>query len=318
MIVDGSQRPLYTSGSGTTMKRRRWLFILTLCLVVLLIGVWWALQAGERSLKPIGKTEFVTSRDGTRIAFTKLGSGPPLILVDGAFCYRGNGPAPELAPVLAKDFTVYAYDRRGRGESGNSGEYAVEREIEDLQAVAGVAGDVPFVVGISSGAALALQAAASGVRMRKLALYEPPYLDSSDRQEHLETVKAQLNNLIQANDRYGAVKYFMTDVFGAPKAFVLVMPLVMRGSWQRNELVAHTLPYDLTILEDDSVLTSRSAQIILPVLVVGGDQSPQPLRDAVARVAKALPHATSRFLPGQTHMLSAAAFAPVVTEFFLQ
>ena len=110
----------------------------------------------------------------------------------------------------------------------------------------------------------------------------------------------------------------MTDVFGAPKAFVLVMPLVMRGSWQRNELVAHTLPYDLTILEDDSVLTSRSAQIILPVLVVGGDQSPQPLRDAVARVAKALPHATSRFLPGQTHMLSAAAFAPVVTEFFLQ
>ena len=300
------------------MKRRRWLLILVVCLLVLLIGVLWAPWTGERSLKPIGKTEFVTSRDGTRIAYTKLGSGPPLILVDGAFCYRGNGPAPELAPVLAKDFTVYAYDRRGRGESGNSSAYTIEREIEDLQAVAEVAGDAPFVVGISSGAGLALQAAASGVRMRKLALYEPPYGDDSTRPVPLETARAHLNDLIQANDRSGAVRYFMTDVFGAPKAFVFVMPLFMRDSWKRNELVAHTLPYDLSILEDESVLTSRSAEIVLPVLVVGGDKSPQPLRDAVARVAKALPQGTSRFLPGQTHMLSAAAFAPVVTEFFLQ
>jgi hypothetical protein len=98
------------------MKCRRWLLILTLCVLVLLIGVLWAPWAGEHRLKPIGKTEFVTSRDGTRIAFTKLGSGPPLVMVDGAFCYRGNGPAPELAPVLAKDFTVYAYDRRGAGK----------------------------------------------------------------------------------------------------------------------------------------------------------------------------------------------------------
>jgi pimeloyl-ACP methyl ester carboxylesterase len=187
-----------------------------------------------------------------------------------------------------------------------------------MQAVAELAGDAPFVVGISSGAGLALQAAASGVRMRKLALYEPPYADDSTRPVPLETAKAHLNDLIQANDRYGAVKYFMTDVFGAPKTFVFVMPLVMRDSWKRNELVAHTLPYDLTILEDESVLTSRSAQIVLPVLVVGGEDSPQPLRDSVARVAKALPHASSRLLPGQTHILSAAAFAPVVTEFLLQ
>src|SRR5215467_15201557 len=126
--------------------------------------------------KSTGENRTTTSRDGTTIAFTKRGSGPPLIIVDGAFCYRENGPATELASVLAQHFTVFTYDRRGRGESGDIAPYAVEREIEDLRAIANQAGAPPFALGISSGGALILQAVASGVGVRKIALYEPPYV----------------------------------------------------------------------------------------------------------------------------------------------
>ena len=129
-----------------------------------------------RTVKATGENRTTTSRDGTIIAFTKRGSGPPLIIVDGAFCYRENGPGTELATVLAQHFTVFTYDRRGRGESGDTAPYAVEREIDDLRAVAREAGEAPYVVGISSGGALILQAVASGVSVKEIALYEPPYV----------------------------------------------------------------------------------------------------------------------------------------------
>src|SRR5215831_10993392 len=123
-----------------------------------------------RTVKSMGENRTTTSRDGTTIAFTKRGSGPPLIIVDGAFCYRENGPATELAKELEQHFTVFTYDRRGRGESGDTAPYAVEREIDDLRALTREAGATPFAVGISSGGALLLQAVASGVGVRKIAL----------------------------------------------------------------------------------------------------------------------------------------------------
>ncbi|MDP9188446.1 MAG: alpha/beta fold hydrolase, partial [Actinomycetota bacterium] len=116
-----------------------------------------------------------SSRDGTTIAFERAGEGPPLILVDGALCYRSFGPMPRLAELLAADFAVYRYDRRGRGESGDTTPYAVERELEDLEAVINETGGPAFVFGLSSGAALALEAAASGRPVSGLALYEPPF-----------------------------------------------------------------------------------------------------------------------------------------------
>jgi pimeloyl-ACP methyl ester carboxylesterase len=266
----------------------------------------------------LGENRLTVSRDGTRIAFTKMGSGPSVVLVDGAFCYRENGPAPDLAPLLARHFTVFVYDRRGRGESGDTPPYGIEREIDDIRAIVDEAGGTADVVGVSSGAALALQAVASGVKVKKLVLYEPPYVTNGDRAKPEEDPKIHIQQLVSAGDRAGAVKFFLTDVVRAPRAFVSAMPLLMPNAWKKLKLVAHTLPYDLTILSDRSVLNERSRLISLPTLVLGGEKSPTVLRDAVSAVAKDLPNARSHFLAGQNHNFSAPALAPVVIDFFNQ
>jgi pimeloyl-ACP methyl ester carboxylesterase len=271
--------------------------------------------SGGRTVKTTGENRTTTSRDGTIIAFTKRGSGPPLIIVDGAFCYRENGPATELASVLTQHFTVFTYDRRGRGGSGDIAPYAVEREIEDLQAIANEAGAPPFTLGISSGGALILQAVASGVGVRKIALYEPPYV-TNGKASSVEDTKNRLQTFVSAGDRAGAVSFFMTDIYGAPRAFVFAMPLLMPNAWKRNKLIANTLLYDLTILGDRSVLNERSSAISVPTLVVGGEKSPRELRIAVEAVAAALPNAHSRFLSGQDHNISSRALAPVLFEYF--
>ena len=269
-----------------------------------------------RTVKATGENRTTTSRDGTIIAFTKRGSGPPLIIVDGAFCYRENGPGTELATVLAQHFTAFTYDRRGRGESGDTAPYAVEREVDDLRAVAREAGEAPSVVGISSGGALILQAVASGVSVKEIALYEPPYVAGGSGPRSFENARNRLQSLVSAGDRGGAVSFFMTDVYGAPRAFVFAMPFLMANAWQRNKLVVHTLPYDLTILDDRSVLNERSSSISVPTLVIGGEKSPKVLRDAVTAVANALPNGQSRFLSGQDHNISSRALAPVLFEYF--
>ena len=269
-----------------------------------------------RAVKSRGENRTTTSRDGTIIAFTKRGSGPPLIIVDGAFCYRENGPATELATQLAQHFTVFTFDRRGRGESGDTAPYTVRREIDDLRAVASEAEEAPYVLGISSGGALILQAVASGVGVKEIALYEPPYLADGNRPRSFEDAKGRLQSLIAAGDRGGAVSFFMTDVYGAPRAFVFAMPFLMPNAWQRNKLVVHTVPYDLTILDDRSVLNERRSSISVPTLVIGGEKSPKGLRDAVTAVANALPNGRSRFLSGQDHNISSRALAPVLFEYF--
>lgn len=297
--------------------RRRVLLIAVLTLIVLIAGIGLsALRSSQGPEKMMGESRTTVSHDGTRIAFTKMGSGPPVVLVDGAFCYRENGPTPQVAPLLAKHFTVFAYDRRGRGESGDTKPYSIQHEVEDLQAIIDQAGGSASLFGVSSGAALALQAAASGVNVKKLALYEPPYISNDGKPQSLESKRKQIEQLVAAGDRAGAVRFFMAEVFGAPRAFVFAMPFIMRGAWQKNELVAHTLPYDLTILDDWSVLGERRGSITVPVLVIGGEKSPKTLHDAVLAVANALPTAHSRFLAGQTHNVSATAVGPVLTEFF--
>ena len=282
---------------------------------IVMFGVLAIRYSGGRTVKSTGENRTTTSRDGTIIAFTERGSGPPLIIVDGAFCYRENGPATELASVLAQHFTVFTYDRRGRGESGDIAPYAVEREIEDLQAIANQAGAPPFALGISSGGALILQAVASGVGVRKIALYEPPYV-TNGKANSVEDTKNRLQTFVSTGDRAGAVSFFMTDVYGAPRAFVFAMPLLMPNAWKRNKLTANTLLYDLTILGDRSVLNERSSAISVPTLVVGGEKSPRELRNAVEAVAAALPNAHSRFLSGQDHNISSQALAPVLFEYF--
>lgn len=256
-----------------------------------------------------------TSSDDTTIAYTRLGSGPALILVDGAFCYRENGPASQLAPLLAEHFTVFAYDRRGRGESGDAPGYAIEREVEDLRSLVKEAGGSAVAVGISSGGALALQSAARGVCLTKLVLYEPPFIEEGDHPRSYDAQKTRLHELLSIGDRAGAVRFFMSDIYGAPRAFVAVMPIVMRSAWKKNQSVAHTLAYDLTLLEDWSILRERRTSVTVPVLVVGGEKSPAALKNAVTTVGRALPNARTVFLKGQDHNFSASAVAPAVVEF---
>jgi pimeloyl-ACP methyl ester carboxylesterase len=257
------------------------------------------------------------SKDGTAIAYDQFGKGPAIILVDGALCSRSFGPMPKLAPHLAQHFTVFTYDRRGRGESSDTKPYAVEREVEDLEALVKETGGSAFVYGISSGAALALEAANRGLAIKKLALYEAPFIVDDSRPPIPEGYLAQLNELIASDRRGDAVKLFMKLV-GVPAIFVAMMRFM--PAWSKLKSVAHTLPYDITIVQDNQrgkpLPPERWVSVTVPALVVDGGKSPGWMRHAMRALAEVLPNAQHRTLEGQTHMLEPKAIAPVLKEFF--
>jgi pimeloyl-ACP methyl ester carboxylesterase len=253
------------------------------------------------------------SKDGTAIAYERSGSGPALILVDGALCSRAFGPMPKLAPLLAPHFTVFVYDRRGRGQSGDTPPYAREREVEDIAALIQEAGGSAFLVGLSSGAALALEAAASGLAVRKVVAYEPPYVDDGGTNGGA-THEARLRGLLAAGDRGGAVKYFMRSMVGVPAPFVILMQLMPRV-WPKLKAVAHTLPYDAAVMTDFRVPRARLAQIHVPTLAMDGSKTQPRIQTAVRAVADAIPGAQHRTLAGQTHNVSPAVLTPAVVEF---
>jgi len=257
----------------------------------------------------------VISRDGTAIAYDQSGHGPPVILVDGALCSRAFGPMPKLAPLLAKHFTVINYDRRGRNESGDTAPYAVEREVEDLAALINEAGESAYVLGLSSGAALALAAASTGLNIKKLALYEPPYVaNANGGHQPPPDSQAHLKRLISDGRRSDAVKFFMTKMVGAPAFVAIIMPFT--PVWKKLKDAAHTLPYDAAVMGDFTVPAKRVASVAVPTLVMGGGKSPAGLRHAVDAVADAVPNAKRRMLKGQTHNVALKVLAPVVEEFF--
>lgn len=265
-------------------------------------------------------TKNTTSKDGTRIAYETMGHGPAVILVDGAFCYRQFGPMPKLAPHLAKRFTVYTYDRRGRGESGDTAPYALERELEDLAALVEAAGGSASLVGLSSGAVLAMRAAASGLAIPRLALYEPPLVVAGAPGPVPPDRVEEITRHVAEGRRGDAVKTFMRMV-GVPAIFVPVMRL-MPGVWPKLTAVAHTLPYDFAILGDTGAgkpmpaeLRSAMASIRAPTLVGIGGKSPAYMRHTAETVAKSIPGAELRVLDGQTHNVSEKALAPVLEEF---
>jgi pimeloyl-ACP methyl ester carboxylesterase len=251
------------------------------------------------------------SADGTAIAYEKVGAGPVVVLVDGALCSRSFGPARALAQGLSPNFTVYVYDRRGRGESGDTPPYSAAREVEDLAAVIGATGRDAYVMGQSSGAALALEAAASGVPMRKLAVYEAPYVGGREGIDDLGVLK----RMIAEGKRGAAVSYFMVKMVGAP-AFAPIMMRLMPKVWKGLKSVAHTLPYDTAIMSGFAVPTERLNTITVPTLVMGGSKGAANMKAAVQTVADAVPGSRHRMLDGQTHQVSEKALAPVLTEFF--
>jgi pimeloyl-ACP methyl ester carboxylesterase len=257
------------------------------------------------------------SKDGTLIAFERAGSGPALILVDGALCYRASGPSRPLAALLSERFTVYWYDRRGRGDSTDTTPYAIEREIEDLDALIREAGGSAFVYGISSGAALALEAANHGLAIRKLALYESPCIVDNTHAPMPADFLTRLNAVVAADRRSEAVKMFLRLV-DLPAIAMVLMPLL--PAWSKLKAVAHTLPYDITIVQDNQrgkpFQPARWADVKMPTLAMDGSKSPAWMRNGMRALAGVLPNATFRTLEGQTHMLKAEAAAPVLLEFF--
>ena len=255
------------------------------------------------------------SKDGTVIAYERTGEGPALVLVDGALCSRGFGPMPKLAPLLAPHFTVYMYDRRGRGESGDTPPYSREREVEDLAALIREAGGPAFLVGLSSGAALALEAAAAGLDVRKVVAYEPPYVAEGGETGGAEH-EGELERRLAAGDRGGAVKYFMGSMVGVPAPFVVMMQL-MPWIWRKMKAVAHTLPYDAAVMRGFRVPTARLASIKVPTLAMHGSKTDVRLQKATRAVADAVPGARRLSLAKQTHNVSPAVLAPAVLEFLI-
>jgi pimeloyl-ACP methyl ester carboxylesterase len=262
--------------------------------------------------------ETVVSRDGTKIAFDKAGDGPAVVLVDGAFGHRAFGPNQPLAPVLAEHFSVYTYDRRGRGGSGDTEPYAVEREIEDLEAVIKETGGSACVYGISSGAALVLAAADQGLAIRKLAVFEAPFVVDDTRPPIPDDYLAELDSLIAADRRGAAVKLFMTKAVGLPSIFVAFMPIL--PAWSKLKSVAHTVPYDARSLGDTGkgrpLPADRWSGATMPTLVISGGKSPTWMQNAMRALAETLPKARHRTLEGQMHVVKAKAMAPVLVEFF--
>ena len=267
----------------------------------------------------------IRSLDGTAIAFDRSGAGEPLVLVGGAFSYRRYPGQVKLAELLAERFTVYSYDRRGRGDSGDTPPYAPGREIEDLAAVIGAAGGQAHVWGLSSGAVLALDAAAAGLPIRKLAVQEPPLVvDPADRQPPAD-MDQRLRELIDAGKRGEAVRYFMVDGMGAP-AFVPGLLRVMPGVWKKLTAVAPTLPYDALLVAGYQagrpLPAGQWAAAAMPALVMCGAEKESPgfLRHAAAAVAATLPNArlVERRGLGHTKALNVKVIAATLTEFLTE
>jgi pimeloyl-ACP methyl ester carboxylesterase len=255
--------------------------------------------------------ETLISTDGTAITYQQTGTGPSLLLTVGAFCDRSS--TASLTPLLAPHFTVYEYDRRGRGSSGDSDDYSVDGEIDDLAALISAAGGSAFVYGHSSGAALALEAAARGVPIAGLAAYEPPYTAADDgtggSDELLEGVRAQIG----AGDRDGAAALFLQGAGTPPE----VITMLQQGpDWPRMRELAPSLVYDLTLCNGGVVPGERLARIGVPTVTISGGSSPGWAGRACATVAAAVPGARHVVLDGQTHAVAPDMVAPVVIDHF--
>lgn len=258
----------------------------------------------------------IRSRDGTLIAYQRMGNGLPVVVVNGALSEK-TAAAP-LASLLSDRFSVFAYDRRGRGESGDVRPYAVKREVEDLQAVIGEAGGEAFVIGHSSGAVLALEVAVRGLPIMKLALYEPPFIVDRSRRSPPEDYAAQMAAFLSAERRGDAVEYFMKTGPEIPAA--VIAQLRRSPMWPSLERMAHTLLYDIAVMGDtmsgEPISAERWSAARMPVLIMAGGASPQWAHNSAKALVHALPNAQYRILEGQEHGAAPEVLAPVLAEFF--
>jgi pimeloyl-ACP methyl ester carboxylesterase len=256
-------------------------------------------------------TRTVKSADGSTIAYETMGTGPVLIIVGGAFNTRNSAHA--IASLLAANFRVYAYDRRGRGGSTETKPYATEREVEDLAALIEAAGGSALVYGHSSGAALALEAAASGLPITKVAAYEPPFTAEEPGSASLAGWGESVQAAVDADDRERAAVLFLQGTGADPAA----IEGIKRAPWWPSMLaIAHTLPYDIALVGDGSVPTERFRKIAVPTLLLHGGGSPSWAAAAASAIAEAIPGARHITIEGQDHNVDESVLAPALIDFF--
>jgi len=261
----------------------------------------------------------VTSKDGTTIVFDRVGSGPAVIFVNGALAYRAmDATLGQLAKLLSKDFTVYDYDRRGRGESTNTEPFTKVREIEDIQALVEDAGGEAMLMGFSSGGAVTLETAAVTPGVTKAFVYEVPFIVDDSRQP-LADYEGYTTKLVAEGKLDELVEYFLTVVAGSPTEFVSGLKQD-QDMWARMLAVAPTISYDAAFMSEFMKGKPLPAgywdKVKVPVLVGDGGASPAWLRNAAETLGKALPHASRETFEGQTHSFDPQVLAPVLIEFF--
>ncbi|MGN7941156.1 alpha/beta fold hydrolase [Virgibacillus sp. 6R] len=260
----------------------------------------------------------VISKDGTKIAYEKQGNGPAVILVSSAAADHKD--AEQLAVQLAKYFTVFNYDRRGRGQSTDASQYAVEREIEDIDALINEAGGNSILFGSSSGAVLALEAASKlGNKITKLFMYEPPFIIDDSRPPVPREYVEHLNKLIKEDRRSDAVEYFMSKALGIPLEYLEHMK--SDPSWKIMENLAHTLAYDGMIMGETQLgnpLPTDRWDVNIPVTIIIGENSEPYFHKAAKSLVELLPLAKYEKLMGQDHsavMMAPDKLAHAVVEF---
>jgi pimeloyl-ACP methyl ester carboxylesterase len=251
----------------------------------------------------------IESTDGTRIALDRAGSGPPLVIVLGAFCDRST--SKPLSALLARTYTVYEYDRRSRGDSGDGLPLSIDVEVRDLAAILDAAGRPAFVYGHSSGALLALEAAARGVGMRRLAVYEPPYTGEHDPGPGFGR---HLDDLVAAGRREAAAEQWMA-MTGAPPS--LIASIKRSPGWAQRRALAHTLSQDLRLANGGEMPIDRLKRIDFPVLAMAGAASAPWATSTVSTLADALPQALALVLAGQNHVPAHPVLATLLEEFFV-
>lgn len=252
------------------------------------------------------------SKDGTTLAYDVYGSGPALIYITGATCFRSFEPVLYDVDVFAREFTVYNYDRRGRGDSGNTLPYAIERELEDIEAMLDAAGGTACLLGHSSGAVLALEAALRlGSKVNKLVMYDASYVHDEAEQREFQELSQALYTLLDTGKHDEAMRFFLEGI-GIPEEVIEGMR--QSPDWAMMTALAPTLAYD-TILASDLPPVERAARLSTPTQIIIGEESPASIHDVANQLRAAIPNAQYTQLADQDHMPDPEALLPVLTRF---
>ncbi|GAA0372001.1 alpha/beta hydrolase [Bacillus horti] len=260
----------------------------------------------------------VQSKDGTVLAYDMFGSGPALIFITGATCFRTFEPVIHDAQIFAQAFTVYNYDRRGRGDSGNTLPYRIEREIEDIEAMIDTAGGAAYLYGHSSGAILALEAAMElGDKVKKLVIYDPPYVHDETYQKEFKELSDKLSMLLDSGKKEEAILLFLTDPTGVGIPGEVVTGMQQLPHWKTMVALAPTLVYDTAIASRYAPIKQVS-QFTTPTHIIVGEHSPTSMHEIAAQLSEGMPHAKYSKLTGQDHLVDPEQILESLTSFLKQ